>query len=1154
VEYAGGTFALTASVNNYIYLNTAASCTPAVKTSTFTASDIPIATVVAGASTITTIDDNRTPFLIPSATTLASAVTGSDSSSTANVYVVTLNPTPLSVPVGMIVNFIPHAANTTTTPTLTVAPGSAAVLTKTAGAVLAANDMLTTVVARAQWNGAGWTLLNAQTSSGGGGISALTSDVAAAGTGSVSATVQGLKSVPFCTGYTPTNGQVPEFITTSSPNPCYGAVTPGLPAGVSSDSNNGLIVSGSSQVGTLQKTYKCVGADPTDGNAINTMLANGAGVYLTLVGNCVDNTVVIKIQSGQTIDGGRAATIAFTPSSVPSPIWTGLLTNTSANEAATRTFSDAVTTAGSKVMTSATAAFVAADVTQGITCTGLLGSSITEGGVTIPNLFSTVIQSVESGTQINTVDPIPLSTTGTSCSIYYRDSHITLRGLKLMNNGPNCGAGNNDNWWVTVFMHVNGLVEENVEFQDGTTGATSGNGCKQELFSDSSNIRLVNNSCLTWNIFEDCYDFFGNVKDVEANGQHGITGDDTFAIQSSTNEFVSTFPFQGPMSNFTISNNNVGSATAILKLYGPDQLGYLPNTNISLINTKCPQAVPGAVSNVQSGYRGFLNVGGTQDTITVDGMSGFCGIPVNLNGNLTNGIFRDISVDPASITTATRLVYIQANAYQTAPVYTNLSFEQLKYSATSIPEPLIQATDIGAIFSNIKIDGFQVPNATPASSSQYFIVMNFASMNQLVISRLGINYASAAAANAPTIYLGPATGSSQTISVGSISLLDSNFNIAAGTNGPYPLLQVMNPSTSPIITFMRNTLSSATASTNGYLVAVTSTGTPGTLGTPTFHFQNNVLTNMTGCVLRLPFTTTNVFLPNYPGVTAINNIFPASTTCPANSQLLASSIVGTTTQVGQHNGYDKETLAGVGLSIYNNPTTAITGGAGGLLDNTLYYYRICSENSQGGNCGAEKTVTVCPVATYPSGCSNASTVSIAITTQGADAQSYNVYRGTAANGELLCSSLTGVSVALSSITDAGGTCSGAAYPTTNTSIPTFTMANASGTQSTTISGSASTSAISVAMPSVSGSTLAVTSQLSSIRAGAWSISAGTTVAVTFGTAMSATPASCQLTTSASTATTGAPFASSLATTGFTVNVPVSGTIAGTYLCTVNGTN
>ncbi len=63
VTYSGGTLAMTASTTNYVYLNTSASCAPAAKTTAFTSADIPIAVVVAGSSTITSIADDRTMFI-----------------------------------------------------------------------------------------------------------------------------------------------------------------------------------------------------------------------------------------------------------------------------------------------------------------------------------------------------------------------------------------------------------------------------------------------------------------------------------------------------------------------------------------------------------------------------------------------------------------------------------------------------------------------------------------------------------------------------------------------------------------------------------------------------------------------------------------------------------------------------------------------------------------------------------------------------------------------------------------------------------------------------------------------------------------------------------------------------------------------------------
>lgn len=53
---------MTASTTNYVYLDPSSSCAPAVNTTGFTSSLIPIATVVTGSSTITSITDDRTFF------------------------------------------------------------------------------------------------------------------------------------------------------------------------------------------------------------------------------------------------------------------------------------------------------------------------------------------------------------------------------------------------------------------------------------------------------------------------------------------------------------------------------------------------------------------------------------------------------------------------------------------------------------------------------------------------------------------------------------------------------------------------------------------------------------------------------------------------------------------------------------------------------------------------------------------------------------------------------------------------------------------------------------------------------------------------------------------------------------------------------------
>ena len=78
ISYAAGTLSMTASTTNYVYLNTSSSCVPAVKTTSFVVGDIPIATVVTGISTITSVTDQRSMFSkLPTVTGIVSAgITG----------------------------------------------------------------------------------------------------------------------------------------------------------------------------------------------------------------------------------------------------------------------------------------------------------------------------------------------------------------------------------------------------------------------------------------------------------------------------------------------------------------------------------------------------------------------------------------------------------------------------------------------------------------------------------------------------------------------------------------------------------------------------------------------------------------------------------------------------------------------------------------------------------------------------------------------------------------------------------------------------------------------------------------------------------------------------------------------------------------------
>jgi len=124
VNYSTGTLTMTASQTNYVYLDSTASCAPASNTTGFASVQIPIATVVAGSSTITTITDVRSFFSIGTLPLQVIVGSGSISVTQDNAYVIcttTCTVTPL----------LPSASPVTQL-CIRNAPGSATVITMAA--------------------------------------------------------------------------------------------------------------------------------------------------------------------------------------------------------------------------------------------------------------------------------------------------------------------------------------------------------------------------------------------------------------------------------------------------------------------------------------------------------------------------------------------------------------------------------------------------------------------------------------------------------------------------------------------------------------------------------------------------------------------------------------------------------------------------------------------------------------------------------------------------------------------------------------------------------------------------------------------------------------------------------------------------------------
>ena len=149
-------------------------------------------------------------------------------------------------------------------------------------------------------------------STGSGTFVTLSGDATSTATGGAT-TVQGLKGVPFCTGFTPTNGQLVQYTTASSPNPCYTAAAAGTAAAGGSSGqlqwNNSTVLGGVtiwSTNGTTTITGAATGILDLSAAAMlkvpvvagGTASANGVVVYDSTAGithvrtNGADSSVV----------------------------------------------------------------------------------------------------------------------------------------------------------------------------------------------------------------------------------------------------------------------------------------------------------------------------------------------------------------------------------------------------------------------------------------------------------------------------------------------------------------------------------------------------------------------------------------------------------------------------------------------------------------------------------------------------------------------------------------------------------------------------------------------------------------------------------------------------------------------------------------------
>jgi hypothetical protein len=123
---------------------------------------------VIGGGTFTTnaivFGTSSTTSRAATASDLAS-ISFADATGAANAYIVTLGIPPATLVPNLTVNFLPNAANTSTTPTLNVNGLGAITITKNGSNALSFSDIVSTAIATVKYDGTNWELQNPQTGS-----------------------------------------------------------------------------------------------------------------------------------------------------------------------------------------------------------------------------------------------------------------------------------------------------------------------------------------------------------------------------------------------------------------------------------------------------------------------------------------------------------------------------------------------------------------------------------------------------------------------------------------------------------------------------------------------------------------------------------------------------------------------------------------------------------------------------------------------------------------------------------------------------------------------------------------------------------------------------------------------------------------------------
>ena len=773
---------------------------------------------------------------------------------------------------------------------------------------------------------------------------------------------------------------------------------------------------------------QCVGVNDAPG--ITAALVPGAHVIVSdLVAPCKATQHITIASSHVWLDFGTS-TYTFDPGgNYDSAIQTD-------QQPINRTFTDAVLTAGIATITSATAAFTQSDVGRSITCVGGIGpGDSTDGKPSSEDIFTDVSMFV-SATAIKLLDA-PQASLTTTCTIRPRLVDITISGGSLIQKGPNVNPNGNlpSAYPAIAIIGVNGVTIRDMRVVNNSyTDPTSYAGGKEVVVQDVADFNISNITVHAWQLVQDGIDVFGPAHRGVIRHIRGHSGDDFVAILNNPQNAGlparnnDTDPqLHGAIGPILIEDIMGFSTSGDCGVKLHAQSGtYQPLHDVTVRQVYGQQNVRGTIAF----GNGVCNYG-VLENIVIDGVGGSIstGVSVGDYNGLNILQARDMTVKNlaqnflsfAGLFPSTAGFSMTGNGY-----IKNLDISGIQSQDYNwVSDVLLSST--GTV-GTLSIHDIMHSNLT---GGNYALFKLQGTVGSAYISNVNVTFNSATASAGVVLTNGATAGNAI---IGNLALHHVYVTQASGAASSGPMVNITagnNNSFSQIGNLVIDDaqMNSAVANSSYLVQLLTSASQPNTLGT--FQLSNIVLNNQRGCYNNLGGI----------GTGTLNNItaniqFP--NTCTETRYAATTSgmqVNGLTTHYGPVNmlGFTRPGLGSL--------TVSGSGGTGGLLDNTSYFYVISAVNAVGQYPSLESNKTACPIASFPSGCGNLGTITIPLGWQQGQI-SWNIYRGLTTGTELFCANVPAIPTGplITNWVDTGLPCTGAAPPAQglNTTIPLIT--------------------------------------------------------------------------------------------------------------------